>query len=163
MKPGACAGSIVCQTRARLPLVIAAPSFFAKKITLGALQQTSNAFSNVQNSLNFFINSYTILAAYKANTMRLGSFKRAMTKAEALAGAGYGLANGNDTAGAVAARDLTLALPDGREIVRAYAERHGLGFDPAEAVQWATRRGGRSGRVAWQYVVELAGRSGISL
>jgi uncharacterized protein len=48
-------------------------------------------------------------------------------------------------------------------IVRAYAERHGLGFDPAEAVQWATRRGGRSGRVAWQYVVELAGRSGISL
>ncbi len=103
------------------PLVIAAPSFFAKKITLGALQQTSNAFSNVQNSLNFFINSYTILAAYKANTIRLGSFKRAMTKAEALAGAGYGLANGNDTAGAVTARDLTLALPDGREIVQAGA------------------------------------------
>jgi len=103
------------------PLIIAAPSFFAKKITLGALQQTANAFSNVQGSLNFFITSYTILAAYKANTMRLGSFKRAMTKAEALAGAGYGLANGNDTAGGVTARDLTLALPDGREIVRAGA------------------------------------------
>ncbi|MEI0296552.1 ATP-binding protein, partial [Klebsiella sp. 76637] len=42
-------------------------------------------------------------------------------KAEALAGAGYGLANGNDTAGAVTARDLTLALPDGREIVQAGA------------------------------------------
>lgn len=101
------------------PLIIAAPSFFAKKITLGALQQTANAFSNVQGSLNFFINSYTILAAYKANTIRLGSFKRAMTKAEALAGAGYGLAQGNDTAGSVTARGLTLALPDGREIVRA--------------------------------------------
>ncbi|CAO4176763.1 ABC transporter ATP-binding protein/permease [Methylorubrum populi] len=101
------------------PLIIAAPSFFAKKITLGALQQTSNAFSNVQGSLNFFINSYTILAAYKANTIRLGSFKRAMTKAEALAGAGYGLAQGNDTTGSVTARGLTLALPDGREIVRA--------------------------------------------
>lgn len=45
-------------------------------------------------------------------------------------------------------------------IVRGYAEAHGLAFDPAEAINWATRRGSRSGRVAWQYVVDLAGRSG---
>ncbi|RDE05996.1 ATP-binding protein [Sphingomonas aracearum] len=45
-------------------------------------------------------------------------------------------------------------------IVRAYAEALGLPFDAAEAVGWATRRGSRSGRVAWQYVVELAGREG---
>ena len=37
------------------------------------------------------------------------------------------------------------------------------GFDPAAAIQWATQRGSRSGRVAWQYVVELAGRSGLAL
>lgn len=48
-------------------------------------------------------------------------------------------------------------------IVRGYAEAHDLPFDPAEAVQWATRRGSRSGRVAWQYVVELAGRAGKQL
>lgn len=49
------------------------------------------------------------------------------------------------------------------EIVRGYAQAHGLVFDPADAVGWATRRGSRSGRVAWQYVVDLAGRSGKSL
>jgi predicted AAA+ superfamily ATPase len=48
-------------------------------------------------------------------------------------------------------------------IVRGYAEAHGLTFDPAEAVNWATRRGSRSGRVAWQYVVDLAGRAGLNL
>lgn len=48
-------------------------------------------------------------------------------------------------------------------IVRGYAEAHALPFDPADAVQWATRRGSRSGRVAWQYVVELAGREGKAL
>ena len=101
------------------PLIIAAPSFFAKKITLGTLQQTSDAFGNVQNALNFFVNSYITLAAYRANTIRLGSFKRAMTKAEALSAAGYGLAQGNDTTGPVRASGLTLALPDGREIVKA--------------------------------------------
>lgn len=49
------------------------------------------------------------------------------------------------------------------EIVRGYAEQYGLDFDPAEAINWATRRGSRSGRVAWQYVVDLAGRSGKTL
>lgn len=49
------------------------------------------------------------------------------------------------------------------EIVRTYAADHGLPFDAAEAVNWATRRGSRSGRVAWQYVVDLAGRSGKQL
>ena len=48
-------------------------------------------------------------------------------------------------------------------IVRGYTERYGLPFDAAEAVQWATRRGSRSGRVAWQYITDLAGRAGIAL
>lgn len=48
-------------------------------------------------------------------------------------------------------------------IVAGYAARFGLPFDGKEAVQWATQRGSRSGRVAWQYVVELAGRNGRAI
>jgi len=48
-------------------------------------------------------------------------------------------------------------------IVSGYAGRLGLSFDPKEAIQWATQRGSRSGRVAWQYVVELAGRNGKNI
>ena len=48
-------------------------------------------------------------------------------------------------------------------IVRGYAEAYALPFEPADAVQWATRRGARSGRVAWQYIVDLAGREGRAL
>jgi predicted AAA+ superfamily ATPase len=32
-----------------------------------------------------------------------------------------------------------------------------------EALEWATTRGARSGRVAWQYVQDLAGRLGVML
>jgi predicted AAA+ superfamily ATPase len=32
-----------------------------------------------------------------------------------------------------------------------------------EALEWATTRGARSGRVAWQYVQDLAGRLGVKL
>jgi predicted AAA+ superfamily ATPase len=45
-------------------------------------------------------------------------------------------------------------------MVAAYAAALGLPHDPDDAIQWATQRGSRSGRVAWQYVVELAGRHG---
>ncbi|GAA4762001.1 ATP-binding protein [Stakelama sediminis] len=48
-------------------------------------------------------------------------------------------------------------------IVRGYADAHGLPMEEADAIGWATRRGSRSGRVAWQYVVELAGRHGKAL
>jgi predicted AAA+ superfamily ATPase len=48
-------------------------------------------------------------------------------------------------------------------IVQGYAETYELPFDPVDAVGWATRRGSRSGRVAWHYVVDLAGRHGRAL
>lgn len=48
-------------------------------------------------------------------------------------------------------------------IVAGYAHAYDLPFDPAEAIGFATRRGARSGRVAWHYIVELAGREGRAL
>jgi uncharacterized protein len=52
-------------------------------------------------------------------------------------------------------------------IVRGYAERYRLelpeGQIEAEANEWAITRGSRSGRVAWQFVQELAGRLGKKL
>ncbi len=49
------------------------------------------------------------------------------------------------------------------EIIGAYANDYALDWDRDDALEWSRRRGGRSGRVAWQYVVELAGRAGRSL
>ena len=48
-------------------------------------------------------------------------------------------------------------------IVAGYCAAHGLISDQAEALEWAKRRGARSGRVAWQWVTELAGRTGQRL
>jgi predicted AAA+ superfamily ATPase len=45
----------------------------------------------------------------------------------------------------------------------AYAKAHGLAFDPGAALAWAVARGARSGRVAWQFTVEEAGRQSVRL
>ena len=49
--------------------------------------------------------------------------------------------------------------------VNAYAERFDLATEDLErrALQWAQLRGGRSGRVAWQFIRDLAGELGKSL
>ena len=53
------------------------------------------------------------------------------------------------------------------DMVTAYAEHYGLKLPPerlrAEALEWAMTRGSRSGRVAWQYIQDLAGRLGLRL
>lgn len=53
------------------------------------------------------------------------------------------------------------------DMVNGYASHHGLDIDPeqlrAEALEWATTRGSRSGRVAWQFTQDLAGRLGKPL
>jgi uncharacterized protein len=48
-------------------------------------------------------------------------------------------------------------------IVAGYAAHYGLAWEEGEALGWSKRRGARSGRVAWQFVNELAGRAGRSL
>ena len=52
-------------------------------------------------------------------------------------------------------------------MVEGYVSHHGIPIDAEElrheALEWATTRGSRSGRVAWQYVQDLAGRLGVPL
>ncbi len=53
------------------------------------------------------------------------------------------------------------------DMVFGYATRWGLDDDRAriraEALEWATTRGSRSGRTAWQFIQDLAGREGKAL
>ncbi|UOA31489.1 hypothetical protein DSM110093_01254 [Sulfitobacter sp. DSM 110093] len=50
-------------------------------------------------------------------------------------------------------------------MIRGYCDAFGVEIDDetlrAEAVEWQATRGARSGRVAWQYFVDLAGRKGV--
>jgi len=58
-------------------------------------------------------------------------------------------------------QDQYLAMIDG------YCTAHGVTVEAdrlrAEAIEWQATRGARSGRVAWQFFVDLAGREGVVL
>lgn len=52
-------------------------------------------------------------------------------------------------------------------MIRGYCDHYGIEISEddlrTEAIEWQATRGARSGRVAWQYVTDLAGRRGVSL
>ena len=52
-------------------------------------------------------------------------------------------------------------------MVTGYVAHYGLVIDAdelnADALEWSTTRGARSGRVAWQFIQDLAGRLGVAL
>jgi predicted AAA+ superfamily ATPase len=52
-------------------------------------------------------------------------------------------------------------------MVDTYADHFGLRVNREqmhhEALEWSTTRGSRAGRVAWQFIQDLAGRMGVRL
>jgi predicted AAA+ superfamily ATPase len=53
------------------------------------------------------------------------------------------------------------------EMLAGYCRRYGLSIEPAElkkqAIEWSMTRGARNGRVAWQFIQDLAGRLEVRL
>jgi len=100
-----------------IPYLFTAPFYFLGKIQLGVMTQTAGAFARVESALTFFITYYTSLAGFKSVLDRLTSFDAAIEDAHAPARADARIARRESADGALALRDLSLALPDGRRIV----------------------------------------------
>ncbi len=116
------------QVASIFPIVVAAPAFFAGRIPLGGLIQTSSAFGQVQGSLSWFLDSYSRLTEWRATVARLVGFEAAIAAAEA--GATAGPRFGPGEAGALALSGVALDLPDGRRLL----EGVDLSVAPGEAV-----------------------------
>jgi vitamin B12/bleomycin/antimicrobial peptide transport system ATP-binding/permease protein len=94
------------------PFLVSAPRFFSGAIQLGELMQISSAFSQVQDSLAWFVDNYSSLAAWRATTDRLTSFE------ESFAAQSRAQRPEVETGSpALSAQDLTLALPNGEVLL----------------------------------------------
>jgi vitamin B12/bleomycin/antimicrobial peptide transport system ATP-binding/permease protein len=94
------------------PFLVSAPRFFSGAIQLGELMQISSAFSQVQDSLAWFVDNYSSLAAWRATTDRLTSFEESFAvQAQAQR------PEVETGSAALSAQDLTLALPNGEVLL----------------------------------------------
>ncbi len=112
------------QVASIFPIVVAAPAYFAGRIPLGGLIQTSSAFGQVQGSLSWIVENYARLTEWRATVDRLTGFRHALDAAARSEG-GLHMAEGS-----FALADARIALPDGRVL----AEGAALTLAPGEAV-----------------------------
>ncbi len=100
------------------PMLVSAPRFFSGAIQLGQLMQIVSAFGQVQDSLAWFVDNYSSLAAWRATTDRLTSFEASLTnqsqsaRPEVLVGAS-----------GLATHDLGLSLPNGAALLEGVSLR----------------------------------------
>ena len=102
---------VITQYSQIIPLVLQAPRFFAGQISLGDIQQTASAFSQVEAALSFFRLAYDDFASFRATLIRLDGLLDADAEARELPSAELVEAPGLSVAG------LTVRLPDDRPLV----------------------------------------------
>ena len=99
------------------PSLVAAPRYFRGDLTLGGLIQTIGAFSQVQSSLSFFIDSYKIIAEWCSVVERLSGFERALERVRIQATTGGGVRHVDGDATHLTVKGVDLYLPDGQPLI----------------------------------------------
>ncbi|MCV7229317.1 ABC transporter ATP-binding protein/permease [Mycolicibacterium komossense] len=97
-----------------LPYVLQFPRFFAGEITLGAMSQSSSAFSNIQGGLSFFRNAYDQFAGYRASIIRLHGLVIANEEGRALPT----VTTAACVDGTVELSEVEVRTPDGKQLVK---------------------------------------------
>ncbi|MBQ5418574.1 MAG: ABC transporter ATP-binding protein/permease [Selenomonas sp.] len=97
-----------------VPLILAAPQYFAGAIALGGLMQTVSAFGRVQDALSYFVESYDSIAQLAAVVKRLDTFTEHMERAEMVEN-GVRPQMADDTE--LRVEDLRVQLPDSRVLL----------------------------------------------
>lgn len=115
------------QVASVFPIVVAAPAYFAGRMPLGGLIQTSSAFGEVQQSLSWFVENYRELTEWRATVERLTGFTRAVAAARATDSGPVATTGSQD---GIVIDDLTLSLPDGRTLL----EHGSAAIAPGESV-----------------------------
>jgi putative ATP-binding cassette transporter len=95
------------------PILVAAPLYFAGKITFGGLMLAAGAFIQVQSSLRWFVDNFSTLADWRATLLRVAGFRRAVIETDVLHDAESRIAFVEGEPGAINIDDLEIASPAG--------------------------------------------------
>ena len=66
------------------PILAAAPLYFAGELSFGGLMMAAGAFTQVQTSMRWFIDNFSVIADWRATLLRVASFRQATIEAETL-------------------------------------------------------------------------------
>jgi vitamin B12/bleomycin/antimicrobial peptide transport system ATP-binding/permease protein len=105
---------VVTQAINPLPYIIQFSRLKAGQITFGGVQQSATAFSQIQDGLSFFRNSYDYFAIYRASIIRLHGLIDANERARALPE----MSREGCPDSTVTFQDVEVRRPDGTQLIK---------------------------------------------
>jgi putative ATP-binding cassette transporter len=95
------------------PILVAAPLYFAKTLSFGGLMVAAGGFTQVQSSLRWFVDNFSVIADWRATLLRVASFRRAMIATDVLHDVESRITFSEGDPGQITIENLEIASPSG--------------------------------------------------
>ncbi|MGH8256620.1 MAG: ABC transporter ATP-binding protein/permease [Steroidobacteraceae bacterium] len=95
------------------PIIAASPLYFGGTLSFGGLMMAAGAFNQVQSSLRWFVDNFSILADWRATLLRVANFRSAVITTDDLHRAQSRIEFIDGAAGTITLDHLEIASPDG--------------------------------------------------
>src|SRR5580704_12424526 len=95
------------------PILVAAPLYFAGSLSFGGLMLAAGAFNQVQSSLRWFVDNFSVLADWRATLLRVANFRRAVITTDALHDVESRISFVEGAPGKMTVENLEIASPAG--------------------------------------------------
>ena len=112
------------------PILAAAPLYFAGALSFGGLMLAAGAFTQVQSSMRWFIDNFSVIADWRATLLRVASFRRATLEADTLHRVESQISFREAAGDVLAIESLEIASPSGATLLK---EQH-IEIKPGERV-----------------------------
>jgi vitamin B12/bleomycin/antimicrobial peptide transport system ATP-binding/permease protein len=100
------------------PILAAAPLYFSKNLSFGGLMMAAGAFTQVQGSLRWFVDNFSVIADWRATLLRVASFRRAILDTDALHSVERQITFQEGAAGVLKIEKLEIASPAGATLLK---------------------------------------------
>jgi putative ATP-binding cassette transporter len=97
------------------PILVASPGFFGGDMTLGGLMVAAGAFTQVQQSLRWFVDNFNVIADWLATLRRVASFRRALIDLDQISVGSGGITRARGDTEKFAFDNLAVRTPNGLE------------------------------------------------
>jgi vitamin B12/bleomycin/antimicrobial peptide transport system ATP-binding/permease protein len=100
------------------PILVAAPLYFAGKLSFGGLMMAAAAFTQAQSALRWFVDNFSVIADWRATLLRVANFRRALVTADVVPHVESRIVYAEGEPGQITIENLEVASSTGTDVLR---------------------------------------------
>jgi vitamin B12/bleomycin/antimicrobial peptide transport system ATP-binding/permease protein len=100
------------------PILVAAPLYFAGRLSFGGMMMAAAAFTQAQSSLRWFVDNFSQIADWRATLLRVANFRRAVVTTDVQHEVESHITYAEGIAGRVVIEGLEVSSPAGHDMLR---------------------------------------------